>query len=85
MEPVWQLQEAKARFSELFQKVLDQGPQRVTRRNRDAVVIVPAAAWDRANRGKTGGNLAQFLAASPLAGSRLNVRRNPSRSRRVAL
>lgn len=85
MEPVWQLQEAKARFSELFQKALDQGPQRVTRRNRDAVVIVPASAWDHANRGKSRGNLAEFLAASPLAGSGLTVRRNPSRSRRVTL
>jgi prevent-host-death family protein len=47
MEPVWQLQEAKARFSELFQKALDQGPQRVTRRGRESVVLIPADDYEQ--------------------------------------
>jgi antitoxin Phd len=36
----WQLQEAKARFSELVQKALDEGPQTVTRRGQEAVVVL---------------------------------------------
>ena len=36
----WQLQDAKARFSEVFAKALDDGPQIVTRRNKQAVVIL---------------------------------------------
>ena len=31
----WQLQEAKAKFSELVQKTLDEGPQTVTRRGKE--------------------------------------------------
>lgn len=40
MGKVWQLQEAKARFSELVNKALTEGPQRVTRRGESAVVVV---------------------------------------------
>lgn len=36
----WQLQEAKQRFSELVQRALDEGPQVVTRRGREAVVVL---------------------------------------------
>jgi prevent-host-death family protein len=36
----WQLQEAKAKFSELVQKTLDEGPQTVTRHGKDVVVVV---------------------------------------------
>jgi prevent-host-death family protein len=36
----WQLQEAKAKFSELVQKALDEGPQTVTRHGKDAVVVL---------------------------------------------
>jgi prevent-host-death family protein len=36
----WQLQEAKARFSELVQKAIDEGPQTVTRHGKDAVVVL---------------------------------------------
>jgi prevent-host-death family protein len=36
----WQLQEAKAKFSELVQRALDEGPQTVTRHGKDVVVLV---------------------------------------------
>ena len=36
----WQLQEAKAKFSELVQKTLDEGPQTVTRHGKDVVVVI---------------------------------------------
>ena len=36
----WQLQEAKAKFSELVQKALEEGPQTVTRHGKDAVVVL---------------------------------------------
>ena len=34
----WQLQEAKAKFSELVQKAIDDGPQTVTRRGQPVAV-----------------------------------------------
>ena len=36
----WQLQEAKAKFSELVQKAIEEGPQTVTRHGKDAVVVL---------------------------------------------
>ena len=38
----WQLQEAKSRFSEVVERTLSEGPQMVTRRGQDAVVVLSA-------------------------------------------
>lgn len=43
----WQLQEAKARFSEFLDATLKNGPQVVTRRGVEAAVLVPIAEWRR--------------------------------------
>jgi prevent-host-death family protein len=42
----WQLQEAKARFSELVQKAIDEGPQTVTRHGKAAVVVLSAEQYE---------------------------------------
>ncbi|WP_066520127.1 type II toxin-antitoxin system Phd/YefM family antitoxin [Sphingobium cloacae] len=43
----WPVQDAKARFSELLDACLRDGPQLVTRRGNDAAVLVPASEWRR--------------------------------------
>ncbi len=43
----WQLQEAKARFSELIDTATEKGPQIITRRGVKAAVIVPFDEWER--------------------------------------
>lgn len=43
----WPVQEAKARFSELLQASLQEGPQLVTRRGVEAAVLVPIGQWRR--------------------------------------
>ena len=43
----WPVQDAKARFSEMLETCLREGPQIVTKRGADAAVLVPAAAWRR--------------------------------------
>lgn len=43
----WPVQDAKARFSELLDTCLRDGPQIVTRRGAEAAVLVPAASWRR--------------------------------------
>ena len=43
----WQLQEAKARFSEFLDAALKDGPQVVTRRGVEAAVLVPIEEWRR--------------------------------------
>jgi antitoxin Phd len=44
---VWPVQNAKARFSELLDTCLAQGPQIVTRRGVEAAVLVPVDEWRR--------------------------------------
>ena len=43
----WPVQDAKARFSELLESCLTQGPQMVTRRGAEAAVLVPVEEWRR--------------------------------------
>ena len=43
----WQLQDAKARFSEFLDATLKNGPQVVTRRGVETAVLVPIAEWRR--------------------------------------
>jgi prevent-host-death family protein len=43
----WPVQDAKARFSELLETCLREGPQVVTKRGADAAVLVPFSEWQR--------------------------------------
>ncbi len=46
----WQLQHAKARFSEFLEAALRLGPQVVTRRGIAEAVLVPIEEWRRLQR-----------------------------------
>lgn len=43
----WSVQDAKARFSELLETCLTEGPQLVTKRGAETAVLVPLADWKR--------------------------------------
>jgi len=43
----WQLQTAKARFSEVFRLARTEGPQIITRRGQEGVVMVPVERLDQ--------------------------------------
>jgi antitoxin Phd len=44
---IWPVQDAKARFSELLETCLREGPQLVTKRGAEAAVPVPVEDWRR--------------------------------------
>jgi prevent-host-death family protein len=46
---IWQVQDAKARFSELLDACVSEGPQVVTRRGTETAVLVPIDEWKRLN------------------------------------
>jgi len=46
----WQLQQAKARFSEFLEAALKEGPQVVTRRGVEEAVLVSIEEWRRLQR-----------------------------------
>jgi antitoxin Phd len=47
---VWPVQDAKARFSELLDTCLREGPQIVTKRGAETAVLVPVEDWRRLQR-----------------------------------
>ena len=47
----WQVYDAKARFSELLDTALKDGPQVVTRRGVETAVLVPIDEWKRLKSG----------------------------------
>ncbi|MCX8567051.1 MAG: prevent-host-death family protein [Glomeribacter sp. 1016415] len=44
---IWPVQDAKARFSELLDTCINEGPQIVTRRGTETAVLVPIVEWNR--------------------------------------
>lgn len=73
---IWQLQDAKNRFSELVNKALDEGPQIVTRRGEEVVVVVSSKAYQKTIKTQT--SLLEFFRQSPLLGVELDLERDPS-------
>jgi len=79
----WTIAEAKTKLDELIDLAQSAGPQVITRNGRKPAVVVAPAEWER--KAKRAGNLAEFLAASPLPGSRIKIRRMSGRSRKLDL
>jgi antitoxin Phd len=78
----WQLQTAKARFSEVFRRARSEGPQWITRQDREAVVMLPAEEFERlTRRAKQPRSLVQFFAKSPLAKGPIDLERTPDYGR----
>ncbi len=80
---VWQLHEAKARFSELFRQVRADGPQRVVKHRGEAVVIIRAEEFDRAGEiDRQPESLLEFFRTAP-GGHALDLRRKRDSTRRI--
>ncbi len=83
-QPVWQLHEAKARFSELFRRVRAQGPQRVVKQRGEAVVVLAAEEFDRTSgRARQPASLVEFFRSAPTGGRALDLRRKRDTTRVV--
>ncbi len=86
IKDIWQLQAAKARFSELFRLVRSKGPQWVTRQGKEAVVVLPAEQFERLLKQNAGPqSLVDFFAKSPLSGSEVKFKREADFGRDIVL
>jgi prevent-host-death family protein len=79
----WTVAEAKAKFSEVIEKAEKNGPQKITRHGKDAVVVVSAKDWERKTKRK--GTLVEFFANSPLKGFELDLERTKDGPREIDL
>lgn len=78
----WQLQEAKARFSELIRDCIKE-PQIVSKSGKDEAVVISLAAYQKL-RGQEK-HLIEFLENSPFKGVTLELERDKSAVREIDL
>ncbi|HEX9568729.1 MAG TPA: type II toxin-antitoxin system prevent-host-death family antitoxin [Rhodospirillales bacterium] len=80
----WKLEDAKARFSEVVRRARAEGPQRVTYRGEDAVVVIAVDELARLlPAGRPRKPLVDFLQATAL--NEIDVGRAPDRGRDLDL
>ena len=62
----WTVQDARAHFGDVIDAALKGHPQRVTRRGKDAVVVVSEEEWRRVARPEPAMSLGEYLTTFPL-------------------
>ncbi|MBB5015858.1 type II toxin-antitoxin system Phd/YefM family antitoxin [Rehaibacterium terrae] len=80
----WQIQEAKAHFSELVREAEQDGPQEITWHGRPVAVVLSRSEYERLTG--TGQSLVEFMRRSPLHGAEdIDLDRDRSPTREVPL
>lgn len=80
----WQMQEAKARLSEVIKDAEREGPQEITLHGKPVAVVLSRKQYDRMTG--TGESLAAFMRRSPLYGiEEVELERDRSPTREVEL
>jgi len=79
MKRVWQLQEAKNKFSEVVEEALSKGPQVITRRGVEAVVVLSCTQYNKLVASPN--KLSEFFRESPLVGLDLDLHRDRTGAR----
>jgi len=78
----WQLQDAKANLSQLVNRAVADGPQRITRHGRGAAVVLSERDYERLTA-RTRGSLIAFLSSSALRDIDFDVRDQADTGREV--
>jgi antitoxin Phd len=82
----WQIQTAKARFSEVFRRARTDGPQRITRQGKEGVVMISDEQFERLMvKRRQPKSIVQFFRESPLAGLDLDLERDKDTGRDIEL
>lgn len=76
MDNRWEVQTAQARFRELIEKTVAEGPQIITRRGVETAVMAPIELWRTLERGARP-NLKELLLAPEPGSKSLAVPRRP--------
>jgi antitoxin Phd len=79
----WQLQQAKAKFSEVVKRAQSQGPQNITVHGEPVAVLISQRDYQKLTHPKPG--LVELLRASPLLGSNLEITREQTPTRKIKL
>jgi len=83
MNTSWKLQDAKAKFSQVVDDALKIGPQYVTRRGREAVVVLSVKEYEKITSKKP--TLKEFLLNCPKMDNNFKFERQKDYSRDIEL
>ena len=75
----WQLQEAKARLSEVIKQASKKGPQTITTRGEPTAIVISKDEYERLKRPR--GSFVDFMRKSPLYGVCLDLKRKQTLTR----
>ncbi len=81
----WQLQEAKAKLSELVKTTLDLGPQGISVRGNLEVILISKKDYDKLCNKKKPESFVDFMRKSPLMGVELDLERDQTPIRDIDL
>jgi antitoxin Phd len=79
----WQLQEAKAKLSELVKLTLQKGPQGISVRGKEECILISKQDYEKLKGQKQ--DFLTFIEQSPLKGSELIFSRDKSPTREINL
>ncbi|MFY9590200.1 type II toxin-antitoxin system Phd/YefM family antitoxin [Rickettsia endosymbiont of Halotydeus destructor] len=79
----WQMQEAKAKLSEVIQKAVNEGPQGISVRGKTTAIILSTKQYIALTSPKS--SLVEFLKNSPLFGEEFVFERDKSPCRKIEL
>ena len=75
----WQLQDAKARLSEVIKQAAKEGPQTITMRGEPTAVVISRDEYERLKHPKE--SFVDFMRQSPLYGVELDLKREQTLTR----
>jgi len=82
----WQLQTAKAQFSEVFRRARTEGPPWISRQGKEEVVVVPAEEFERLTKlQQQPKDIVDFFRSSPLMDSGIDLEREEDYGREIDL
>jgi len=79
----WQLQDAKARLSELVKSAHKEGPQQVTVRGKPSAIVISVEEFEAMKRQRP--RFVDLMRSSPMVGESLTIERSDSLTRDVTL
>jgi len=83
MKNTWQLQEAKAKFSEVINEAIQHGPQIITKHGVETALLISVDDYKKVNKKDL--KISQFFQNSPIANIDLDLKRSQDTPREVKL
>ncbi len=79
----WQLQQAKARLSEVIKRAAKEGPQKITVHGQPSAIVISNKEYERLKQPKR--SFVKFMRSSPLYGLKLDLKREQTLTRDVEI